>query len=302
MRVINDRPYESRRDFLAIRSFLGQLRDLLPPGQTWSVRRWDGANCHTIEIGLSGTAARRTRIWETDDGNIVALALHEDSHQIHPNVHPKFAYLTSEVLAWAETAARDDGEVCASHLVWDNDITAHKVALSLGYVETKQREVIRSGCFGAWEIPPPDIADGYEIRSVRNDAGDHQLVADLLNAAFGRTIHTAIDHQAFAANAPSYREHTDLAAIASDGSFAAYGAVNVDEANLIGEFEPVGSHPAHRQLGLAKALMLEGMRRASDMGLVGIEVETGDMDPANALYESLPFSDKRIATVWQKDL
>lgn len=300
--MISHRPYDRTRDFLPIRGFLGELRGLLPPGQSWDVRRWDGSNCHTIEVGLSEDGARRTRIWEADDGHIVAVALHEGGHQIHPNVHPEFVQLTGEVVAWAEGAARDNGDEHVFLLVWDYDMAARRVALSRGYVETKQREVIRTARFGAWPIPAPDLADGYEMRSVRNDAEDHQRVADLLNAAFGRTFHAEEDHRAFVANSPSYREHTDLAVLAPDGSFAVYGAVNVDEANRIGDFEPIGTHPDHRQLGLAKALMLEGMHRASAMGLVGIEVGTGDMDPANALYDSLPFSHKYDATFWRKDL
>lgn len=302
MRTISDRSYDSTRDFLQIRGFLSELRGLLPPGQSWDVRRWDGSNCHTTEIGLGEHAARLTRIWETDEGRIVAVALHEGGRQIHPNVHPEFVHLTDGVVAWAEVGAASNGGERVFLLVWDYDTAARRVALARGYVETKRREVIRTMRFGALPIPAPDLADGYRLRSVRNDDEDHQRVADLVNAAFGRTEHIAEDHRAFVANSPSYHEHADLAVIAPDGSFAVYGAVNVDEANGIGNFEPMGTHPDHRQLGLAKALMLEGMHRASDFGLIGVEVETGDLDSANALYDSLPFSHRYDATFWRKDL
>jgi GNAT superfamily N-acetyltransferase len=302
MRAISHRPYDPTWDFLRVRGFLSEIHGLLPPGQSWDVRRWDGSNCHTMEIALSKDRASLTRIWENTDGEIVAVALHEGGHQIHPNIHPGSVQLTDEVVAWAEAAASENGDDRVFLLVWDNDTAVRRVALSRGYVETRQREVIRSAFFGGWAIGIPEVADGYTLRSVHNNSEDHQRVAVLLNAAFGRTFHTPEDHRAFVANSPSYREHTDLAVIATDGSFAAYGAVNVDEANGIGVFEPVGTHPNHRQLGLAKALMLEGMRRASDMGLVRIEVGTGDLDPPNALYDSLPFSHKYCATVWKKDL
>ncbi|MEN8041899.1 MAG: GNAT family N-acetyltransferase, partial [Actinomycetota bacterium] len=127
-------------------------------------------------------------------------------------------------------------------------------------------------------------------------------VADIVNAAFGRTMHVEEDHRALVQNSPSYRADLDLAAIAPDGSFAAYGAVNVDETNSIGTFEPVCTHPDHVQRGLAKALMLEGMRRARDAGLTQIEVATGEMGPANALYDSLPFTLRYHGTMWRKTL
>jgi len=48
--------------------------------------------------------------------------------------------------------------------------------------------------------------------------------------------------------------------------------------------------------------MLEGMRRAGELGALVIEVGTGDMDPANGLYASLPFSETHSGRFWAKDL
>ena len=45
--------------------------------------------------------------------------------------------------------------------------------------------------------------------------------------------------------------------------------VTYDEANRRGIFEPVVTHPDHRRRGLARALMLEGMRRARALGRHG---------------------------------
>lgn len=48
--------------------------------------------------------------------------------------------------------------------------------------------------------------------------------------------------------------------------------------------------------------MLEGMRRARNLGAATIGVETGDMDPANALYASMPFAEVDRGRFWRKDL
>lgn len=40
----------------------------------------------------------------------------------------------------------------------------------------------------------------------------------------------------------------------------------LDEANHTAEFEPVGTHPAYRRLGLATAMLWHGMRLARDAG------------------------------------
>lgn len=302
MGIFQSRPYDRRQDFLPIREFLGELRGLLPAGQAWDVRRWDGANCHTMTVGLDTRRAQRTRIWESDDQRIVAVALYEGGRQIHPHVHPEFAHLADDVIAWAEQCARDGGDEHVMLLVWDHDLSMERIAIARGYEETPHREYYRTVRFGSWPIPHADLPDGYSLRSVRNDAEDHQRVADLVNAAFGRTSHVEEDHRAFVVNAPSYREHMDLAVIAPDGSFATYGAVNVDEANGLGIFEPIGTHPDHRQRSLAQALMLEGMHRASELGLIGVEVSTGDLEAANTLYDSLPFSHRFGGSFWHLDL
>ena len=44
--------------------------------------------------------------------------------------------------------------------------------------------------------------------------------------------------------------------------------------------------------------MLEGMRRASALGAAVVDVATGDADPANALYASLPFSECYRGRLW----
>ncbi|MGA5560099.1 GNAT family N-acetyltransferase [Streptomyces platensis] len=40
----------------------------------------------------------------------------------------------------------------------------------------------------------------------------------------------------------------------------------LDEANRTAEFEPVGTHPDYRRLGLGRALLLHGMHLARDAG------------------------------------
>ncbi|MFZ0546808.1 MAG: GNAT family N-acetyltransferase [Candidatus Promineifilaceae bacterium] len=92
----------------------------------------------------------------------------------------------------------------------------------------------------------------------------------------------------------------DLVAVARDGRFAAYVGVPYDAYNRRGIFEPVCTHPDHRQKGLARALMQEGLRRLKALGAVDVVVETGDMIPANRLYASLGFTEMYNGCYWTK--
>lgn len=90
----------------------------------------------------------------------------------------------------------------------------------------------------------------------------------------------------------------DLVAVAPDGRFAAYAGVPYDEFNKQGIFEPVCTHPDHRERGLAKALMQEGLHRLKTLGAIDVIVGTGDMLPANRLYDSLGFTEMYKGNYW----
>ena len=98
---------------------------------------------------------------------------------------------------------------------------------------------------------------------------------------------------------PSFRHDLNLVAEAGDGSFAAHVGLTLDEANGHGIVEPVCTHPGHRRHGLAQALILDGLRRLRDLGASTCSVETGDMEPANALYRSIGFTEEYRGHTWR---
>ena len=160
------------------------------------------------------------------------------------------------------------------------------------------------GCVSAAKpLPQAQIADGYRLRTTRpDDYDDCQRIADLLNAAFQRTLHSAPEYRNFCTLSPSFRHDLNLVAEAPDGSFAAHVGVNYEVKNRYGIFEPVCTHPDHQRKGLARALMFEGLQRLKVLGASDVYVDTGDMIPANALYESIGFTEAYKGYIWRKVL
>ena len=154
--------------------------------------------------------------------------------------------------------------------------------------------------FGSRPLPEPEIADGYELRATRPAEVDYQRVADIINAGFGRDSHSSAEVKAFMTGSPSFRHDLDLVAEAGDGSFAAYVGLTLDDVNQRGIVEPVCTHPKHLRLGLARALIQEGLRRLRDLGVTDVYVDTGDMVPANRLYESVGFTETYTSYAWRK--
>lgn len=300
--MIRDRPITFPDDVWPVRDFLSRLYSITPSGTVWDVRRWDGSIFYAAVPGIAPDRADRSRLWVTEGGRIVAAALSEGGRQIHPHVDPETAHLLDEVVGWAEGAAAAVGDDCVLLHVWRHDEAMRRVASARGYERSEGWEILRSLRLGAAPLPHPVVPAGYVLRSTRDTPADHGAIADLVNAAFGRTFHVAAEHATFTRFAPSFRRETDLVLEAPDGTFAAYAAVCWDSNNRRATFEPVCTHPRHRRRGLAKALMLEGMRRAAELGAVVIDVATGDADPANTLYASLPFAEVYSGELWSRKL
>jgi mycothiol synthase len=137
------------------------------------------------------------------------------------------------------------------------------------------------------------------VRNVRGDEDLEQRAA-VANSAFGSNWHR-VETVRVLQRAPTYRQDLDLVVVAPEGTFAAYCVVWFGEANRLGWFEPVGTHPAHRRRGLAKAMMCEGLRRLRALGATVACVGCGTDEAANRLYESAGFSDFERDYHWRKE-
>jgi len=66
----------------------------------------------------------------------------------------------------------------------------------------------------------------------------------------------------------------------------------LDEVNKTAEFEPVGTHPGYRRLGLGRAMLLHGMRLARAAGAMHVTVAclgAPGHPEARGLYYSVGF-------------
>jgi ribosomal protein S18 acetylase RimI-like enzyme len=290
-----------------------QVRDLLvetyahtPLGFNWDVRRWDGALFYDAQPDWQGSFAGRVRLWETVAGQLVAVVHPGRGGSAHLEVRTGYRFLEEEMISWAESecaaAPTPDGRRQLSLFVHDDDETRQAILACRGYESTDGMGVIRRMSLAAAALPPqPPLPQGYIWRTMQPEQdADCQAIADLLNAAFRRDFHNAAEYRTFTRLAPSYRQELDLVAVAPDGTFAAYVGIPYDAPNRRGIFEPVCTHPAHRRRGLAQSLMVIGLHRLQAMGARDVTVETGDMLPANRLYDSLGFTEVATWRVWRR--
>ena len=298
------RPLQGDADFWSMRALLIDTVPLTPVGLNWDMRRLDGQRFYNADPEINPLLDRPLQLWETADGQLVGYVLSESSGDAHLQVHPDFRYLEEEMVAWAEgalPAPAENGQLQLLFFVNEYDALRQQILAQRGFAKMPYGTMIRHLRLGHQALARPQVADGYTLRTTRTeDLADCAQIAALLNAAFNRDIHNAAEYQNFARRAPSFRSDLDLVMVAPDGAFAAYVGIPYDEINRRGTFEPVCTHPDHRRNGLAKALMTEGLLRLKATGAVDVIVETGDMPPANALYNSMGFTEAYRGYGWQK--
>lgn len=302
---ILSRPARGDEDFWRVRELLIATCALMPPGFNWDIRRWDGMRFYDADPSLDPHWGEQLQMWETEAGRLVGSVHGAGDCDAYLQLHPDYRHIEEEMIAWAEehfAAPSKDGQSRElSFYVYEYDAPRRRVLEKRGYECISESMVMRRMRLGEEPIPRVEIAESYTLHTTDpQDEGDCQRIADLLNAAFRRDFHNAEEYRKFTRLAPSFRPDLDLVAQAADGSFAAYVGVPYDEANRRGIFEPVCTHPNHRRRGLARALMIEGLRRLQAIGADDVTVETGVMLPANRLYDTIGFSEVHKGFVWRR--
>lgn len=303
---LNTRPAVGDQDFWRVRSLLIETYPITPLGFNWEIRRWEGQRFYDAEPDWESRLSGRVQLWETGAGQLVGVVNPEGGNgEAHLQVHPAFRQLEAEMVAWAEenlaVVTGDEGQRQLDLFVYEYDETRQRLLTRLGYRKMPFGGIARRLQFGDHPPALPVVAPGYTVRSTHpDDLADCQRIADLLNAAFKRDFHNALEYQNFTRLAPSFRCQLDLVAVAPDDTFATYVGIPYDEINRRGIFEPVCTHPDHRRRGLARALMLKGLHRLRVLGATTVTVETGDMIPANRLYDSMGFTEVCKGYVWRK--
>jgi ribosomal protein S18 acetylase RimI-like enzyme len=303
MTTITSRAFLTEDDYFKVHRFLSDTYPITPLGLNWEIRHWEGQRYHNDPPTSPAAWSETIRLWETSDGDLVGVAHGEGPGDAALDVHPNYSYLRDEMLTWAEQhlTKEDNQKHELEVFVWDYDTEFQQIVARHGFSKLPHS-------WKAWRLhfdqldtlPTPVVAEGYTMRHLC-DPGDYQRIADVVNAGFNRgDFHKGIDIKVFAQNAPSFRPELHLLAIASDGTTVSHVGITLDKRTGHGIFEPICTHPAHTRKGLAQAMMFEGLHRLKALGAVDVEVQTGDAGPANALYDSIGFTEKVKGWYWRK--
>jgi ribosomal protein S18 acetylase RimI-like enzyme len=300
---VTARPLRDERDWWAIRALLVETHPRVAAGWNWDIRRWDGWRYHRARPLDDRALADAVGLWETPDGRLVGAVHPEAIGEAFLELDPTFRYLEPEMVRWAEdhlAGPPDDlGRSGPALWVLDDDEIRLGLLQDLGYERQAGGAWLRRLSFGAAGPGPSSAPRPYRVRTTVATDADCARMAELLNASFGRTVHTAREYRTFVERSPSFVPDLNLVAVAADGSFAAHVGVTYDAVNRHGIVEPVCTHPDHRRAGLARTLLLEGLRRLYARDALTAHVDTGEDVAANALYASCGFTEASHLHRWR---
>lgn len=293
------------RDFLREVYLLNGRREL-----SWQTYRFDYWRWHGVENIDHFQLEDVIFIWETPDRHIAAVLHPEGRGEAFLQMHPAWRTpeLEDDMLSVAEQQlAQREANGQRQLTVWANehDVVRRDLLIRRGYTKGDWPEYQRRRSIIA-PIADVPLASGYVVRSLADGA-------ELIERCYASGLAFHPDEIQYAIgnrdvtwyrniqNAPLYRRDLDLAALAPDGSVAAFCTIWFDDVTRTGSFEPVATVPAQQRRGLGKAVLTKGLRRLQRLGATLATVGSYSVH-AGALYASMSFTEYDLSERWVKEL
>jgi ribosomal protein S18 acetylase RimI-like enzyme len=307
MRIVS-RAYDSDEDFTSVVTFLHETFKKTNSYQNWFPERFENSHrsCGNVQW------VDDIRIWEDTNEvkrsrkRIVAVANPESPCDYFIQIDPNYSFLEQEILEWIEKHCLErkkdpvKTQKLRIHTIEGNP--ARELLLAeLGYQRGEIAGYLRLRPVDL-PIPDADYPERYEIRSIGGKSDYNQLAA-VIRLVFGHgewfnaEVYEEITRCSF------YKQDLDLVAVAPDGTFASFCTFRMDPISRITALEPMGTHPSHRRLGLAKALIFEGIKRTMKYNPTLFYIGgAADTFATNRLYDTVGFTEKFAERCWQKEI
>lgn len=280
---------------------------------------------------LPGSAPRdNIRLWYNPAG-LVAYAWFEPNGPIAFDVRADMAFdspIAADVLRWLELRRSAFPPVypwlldLTSMSEWEQALNENLPARAFGKTllmvsaldqdEPRKRFLERAGFepTGHFQysltrslslpVAEPALPAGYRLRSIE-EADFEERVATHRDAWHRSTF--SLEQYRRIRSIEVFEPSLDLVAEDATGRFGAYSIGWIDTRLGVGSFEPVGTRPQYRRLGLGRAVTLEGLRRMKQMGMHSAKIGTaGFNDRAYGLYCSCGFQLVDKDRTWIKEL
>lgn len=299
---LTSRPYSGEADYGLLRQFLMEsyrLGGSPDYGTVGDLDWWRFTEDDPAAVMNS------VRIWLDETGQVAGFAWPgEGEKPFDIFTLPAYKALEGEMLAYCEKYLREKaGErpTTFSIMSYAGDTARNALLEDSGYSRTE--DFIFYWVYDlTGEITAPALPEGFKFGSVLECGLDAARRVALHRAAFTASQLTPAKYQAVM-DAPTYRPELDLLVLGPDDEPAAFALAWHDPSNRIAMFDPVGCAAAYQRRGLTRALLLEGLRRLKELGVVrAILCSSGSEAGPTRLYRSVGFKEIARNYSWEKSL
>jgi ribosomal protein S18 acetylase RimI-like enzyme len=248
----------------------------------------------------AGEPERTIRLWEEDGYLLGFVTIDLPGGELLIQVSPSARdSVQRELFAWGvrrlDEASRCQGTDKTIWMQAGEDNLARIASLEAeGFKQSDQRHVELVRPLDT-PVDPPHLPPGFTVRAFR-DEQEVEAYVDLHRDAWSVWAPStySVEQHLRLMRHPGYVRELTPVAVAPDGRLAAYCIGWLDEVNKIGEIEPLGTRPAYTGMGLARAIVVEALRRMRNHGMeTALVYASTNNDRAWKVYESSGFRPAR---------
>jgi ribosomal protein S18 acetylase RimI-like enzyme len=295
--TIISRSYKHKKDFNSVMAFLrdnftrtGNMENWLPPRFENSAR----------EMG-EGSHLWFNKINEESSSDIVAMANPEDKNKYFIQVDPDHAYIENDIFEWIINTSREASSepYTLSIVTLDGNRSREKVLEEMGFNRGRVYGILMTR---KMEDPIPNFSlpERYTIRPVTED--DFDEIASAIRVIFGHGEWFTGKILEQNSKATYYHSDLDLVTTDTDGRIVSFCTFRYDLPSGITELEPMGTLPEYRGMGIAKAMVCEGLKRLRKYEPSLLYVGSADNPAAKRLYQVTGFKVVALYFYWEKNI
>jgi ribosomal protein S18 acetylase RimI-like enzyme len=298
---IKHRAYHDSADFDAIGRLLRQAYQLDPYWNSWSFALydiWSHRKLGDQEVFGITDWHHDIHVWEDPWNEPLGAAVFRDSDLVKLITFPVNKNLVIPMLDWAEVRFSQMGnfEKKLKIEVTDRNSFLEKLLASQGYQKESGHYVFREKDLSSRQNELVILPPGFSIQHIKTSedlAKFHHGTQQVFNFPDNPDVYQILRQ------APSFRTELDLIVLSPDGEIASFGTVWFDQPRSLAEFEPVGTVPEFRKMGLGSAVIAEACNRLRKLGCQKVTVMSwSDSIEANRLYEHAGFQPKIMKNYW----
>ncbi|WP_052429764.1 GNAT family N-acetyltransferase [Paenibacillus borealis] len=288
-------------DFIKVRDMLVASFCETAKLGNWLIDRWNF--CRAVSHTMHDTYDSwedTVGVWVDEAGTIAGVVNSEGEERGEAFFQirvPLPAAVYEEMFNFAESslAVQEKGRRIIRLRIPAGDSVRESIAYSRGYSQLEWNDsmsVLSLGNLGPVDLPP-----GYRILSGTDVSSEAKALAHA--KAFGY-FEEAGDHSVPLAfermkQAPDYRPELDLSVVDLSGEVVSFCTLWYDGKNRHGILEPVGTIPAARKQGLARAVITEGLWRIAAYG-----AKSAYVGSTMEFYKRLGFEAVYTSYVWER--